>query len=50
VGLSESQAYASVRFSVSVLNSNEDLDQTVGILADLVARLRKFSKLSNIID
>ncbi len=50
MGLSESQAYASVRFSVSVLNSNEDLDQTVGILAALVARLRKFSKLTNIID
>jgi len=48
MGLSESQAYASVRFSVSVLNSNEEIDETVRILAELVPQLRRFSQLTAI--
>lgn len=46
MGLSESQAYASVRFSVSVLNSDEEIDETVRRLAKLVAQLRRFAKFS----
>ena len=43
MGLSESEAYASVRFSVSVLNSDDEIDESAGILAGLVAELRRFS-------
>ncbi len=48
MGLSESQAYSSIRFSVSVLNSDEEIDESIGILAELVAELRRFSKLTAI--
>jgi cysteine desulfurase len=44
MGLSELQAYASVRFSFSVLNSSEDLEVSVGILAEEVAKLRRFAR------
>jgi len=43
MGLSESEAYASIRFSVSVLNSDDEIDESVGILAGLVTDLRRFS-------
>ena len=48
MGLSESQAYSSIRFSVSVLNSGEEIDESIGILVELVAELRRFSKLTAI--
>ena len=44
MGLSESQAFSSVRFSVSVLNSEEEIARAVTILADLVATLRRFER------
>ena len=50
MGLSESQAYASVRFSVSVLNSEEEIDETVRILAELVPQLRRFAEFTVIND
>ncbi len=43
MGLSESEAYASVRFSFSVLNSHEEAEVVVEILAEEVAKLRRFS-------
>ena len=46
MGLSETQAYSSVRFSFSVLNSKQDADQAVGILAEVVAQLRRFAKFA----
>ena len=50
MGLSESQAYASVRFSVSVLNSDEEIDETVRCLAKLVPQLRRFTQFTAIND
>jgi cysteine desulfurase len=47
MGLSESEAYSSVRFSVSVLNTEEEIDRAVTILADLVAQLRNFEQRVN---
>jgi cysteine desulfurase len=44
MGLSESQAYASVRFSFSILNSLEEAEVAVGILAEEVAKLRRFAR------
>ncbi len=44
MGLSESQAYASVRFSCSILNSLEEAEVAVGILAEEVAKLRRFAR------
>jgi cysteine desulfurase len=43
MGLSESQAYASIRFSVSVGNSNEEIDESIEILAKLVPDLVRFA-------
>ena len=48
MGLSELQAYSSIRFSVSILNSDEDIVETVGALAELVGELRRFSELTAI--
>jgi cysteine desulfurase len=45
MGLSESDAYASVRFSFSVLNSPEDVEDCVRILAEVVSQLRRFKAL-----
>ena len=50
MGLSEPQAYASIRFSVSVLNSEEEIDETVRILAELVPQLRRFTQFTAIND
>ena len=50
MGLSETQAYSSVRFSFSVLNSKQDADQAVGILAELVPQLRRFAEFTVIND
>lgn len=43
MGLSEDQAYASVRFSFSELNTHEEIEMTVKILATLCAQLRAFN-------
>lgn len=44
MGLSELQAYASVRFSFSLLNSPEEAEVAVGILAEEVVKLRSFAR------
>ena len=44
MGLSESEAYASIRFSFSEFNTVEDVDETVVHLARLCEQLRKFSR------
>ena len=44
MGLSESEAYASVRFSFSEFNTVEDVDETVTHLARLCEQLRRFSR------
>ena len=43
MGLSEQQAWSSLRFSFSELNTQEDVDLAVHIIANLVAQLRSFS-------
>lgn len=43
MGLSEAQAYSSIRFSVSSLNSDNEIDECVEILAELVSDMRRFS-------
>lgn len=42
MGFSEAEAYASVRFSFSVMNSRQDVKETVQILAEIVSHLRRF--------
>ena len=44
MGLSESEAYASIRFSFSEFNTVEDVDETVVHLARLCEQLRRFSR------
>ncbi len=44
MGLSESEAYASIRFSFSEFNTVEDVDDTVAHLAWLCEQLRRFSR------
>ena len=44
MGLSESEAYASIRFSFSEFNTVEDVDETVAHLARLCEQLRRFSR------
>ena len=44
MGLSESEAYASIRFSFSEFNAVEDIDETVVHLARLCEQLRRFSR------
>ena len=43
MGLTEEEAYASVRFSVSVLNSEEEVAAAAEAVAEVVARIRAFS-------
>ena len=43
MGLSETQAYSSLRFGVSIFNSNDEIEAAVSILCDLVGELRRFS-------
>ena len=43
MGLSEEEAYASVRFSLSVLNSEEDAAAACAAVAEEVSRIRAFS-------
>ena len=43
MGLSEEEAYASVRFSMSVLNSEEVVAAAAEAVAEVVARIRAFS-------
>ena len=47
MGLSEQEAYASVRFSVSELNTMEEMEEAAGIIADICERLRMFSARRN---
>ncbi len=44
MGLSEAEAYSSIRFSVSVLNTEEEIDRAVTILVGLVTQLRAFEQ------
>ena len=44
MGLSESEAYASIRFSFSEFNAVEDVDEAVAHLAQLCEQLRRFSR------
>ena len=44
MGLSESEAYASIRFSFSEFNTVEDVDDAVAHLAQLCEQLRRFSR------
>ena len=44
MGLSEAEAYASIRFSFSEFNTVEDVDETVTHLARLCEQLRRFSR------
>lgn len=44
MGLSEAEAYASIRFSFSESNTVEDVDETVAHLAQLCEQLRRFSR------
>lgn len=43
MGLSEEEAYASVRFSMSVLNSEEEVVAAAAAVAEVVAQVRAFS-------
>ena len=43
MGLTEEEAYASVRFSMSVLNSEEEVAAAAEAVAEVVARIRAFS-------
>jgi cysteine desulfurase len=45
MGLSEDEAYASVRFSFSEMNTFEELDWAVEKIAEIVASLRAFARL-----
>ena len=47
MGLSEEEAYASVRFSMSVLNSEEEVAAAAAAVAEVVARIRAFSDWSD---
>ena len=43
MGLSEQEASASVRFSVSELNTMEEMEEAAGKIADICERLRMFN-------
>ena len=43
MGLSEEEAYASVRFSMSVLNTEEEVAAAAAAVAEVVAAIRAFS-------
>jgi cysteine desulfurase len=45
MGLSEEEAYSSIRFTFSVLNSEAEIEQSVTILAELASQLRRFQRL-----
>ena len=45
MGLSEDEAYASVRFSFSEMNSLEDVDWAVDRIAEIVESLRAFARM-----
>ena len=44
MGVSEAEAYSSVRFSFSEFNTVEDVDDVVAYLARLCEQLRRFSR------
>ncbi len=43
MGLSEAEAYSSVRFSFGVFNTIDEIENTTLVIRDLVAQLRKFA-------
>jgi cysteine sulfinate desulfinase/cysteine desulfurase-like protein len=43
MGLSESEAYSSVRFSLSALNTDAEIDIALETIVDEVRALRQFS-------
>lgn len=45
MGLTEAQAYESVRFSVSCFNTEDEVDSAVELCAEIVERLRRFAGL-----
>lgn len=47
MGLSEEEAYASVRFSMSVLNNEEEVTAAAAAVAEVVAQIRAFSDWSD---
>ena len=46
MGLSEAEAWSSLRFSVSILNTEADVDRGAGAITEAVAALRRFSLLA----
>lgn len=46
MGLSEDEAYASVRFSFSVLNTKDEIDRAVEVVSQLHKRLTNFMELA----
>ena len=47
MGLSEEEAYASVRFSMSVLNTDEEVTAAAAAVAEVVAQIRAFPDLGD---
>ena len=45
MGLSEEDAFASLRFSFSVLNTEQEVERAVKAIRDSAERLRAFLKL-----
>jgi cysteine desulfurase len=46
LGLSNDEAFASVRFSFSVLNTAEEVDRAVDSIAEVCDRLRSFARMA----
>jgi cysteine desulfurase len=46
LGLTDDEAFASVRFSFSVLNTAEEVDQAVDSIAEVCDRLRSFARMA----
>ncbi len=46
MGLSEDEAFASVRFSFSVLNTREEVDRAVEAIDEVVTRLTRFARMA----
>ena len=46
LGLTDDEAFASVRFSFSVLNTVDEVDQAVDTIADVCDRLRSFARMA----
>ena len=46
MGLTEGEAWSSLRFSVSILNTEAEIDRAADVVAEVVAALRRFSLLA----